>query len=113
MVNYQQGELIPSTTPANTPITGQELYQELYGLIDDFMIIDEPYKVVFVLWVIFTYLLDSAGFAPLVWITSPEKQCGKSTLLGLFARAADKAITANSITRQPCNEWLKNTALAC
>ena len=67
-------------------------------LIDDFMVIDEPYKVVFVLWVIFTYLLDHAEFAPLVWITSPEKQCGKSTLLGLFARVADKAITANSIT---------------
>lgn len=98
VTNHKQGELIPNTTPYHEPITGQELYKALYGLIDDFMVIDEPYKVVFVLWVIFTYLLDHAEFAPLVWITSPEKQCGKSTLLGLFARVADKAITANSIT---------------
>lgn len=98
VTELKQGELIPNTTPYHEPVTGQELYKALYQLIDDFIVIDEPYKVVFVLWVIFTHLLDHTEFAPLAWITAPEKQCGKSTLLGLFARVVDKGKAVNTIT---------------
>lgn len=66
------------------------IFDELYGLIDDYICIDEPFKVAFALWVIMTYLTDIAEILPIAWITAPEKACGKSTLLGLFARVVNK-----------------------
>lgn len=96
---HKQGDLVKETEPASEAVTGKEIYQELYTLIDDFMVIDEPYKVAFVLWVIFSYWVDISEIAPIAWITSPEKQCGKSTLLGLFERVVYRPFTANNITQ--------------
>jgi len=36
------------------------------------------------LWIVHTYLLDSFGISPRLAITSPEKQCGKTTLLDVL-----------------------------
>lgn len=80
------------------PVSGDDVYNELYRLIDEHMIIDEPLKVAFVLWVIFSYVVDIADFAPIAWITAPERACGKSTLLSLFERVVNKPITGASMT---------------
>lgn len=99
VVEYKQGDLVKDTPAHKDPQTAKDIYQALYKLIDEHIIIDEPYKVAFVLWVLFTYLVDLAQIAPLAWITSPEKQCGKSTLFGLFARVVHRPFTANNITQ--------------
>lgn len=91
--------LVQETTPHSEPQAGEQIFKALYGLIDDFLVIDECYKIAFVLWVIFSHLVEHSQIAPLAWITSPEKQCGKSTLFGLFARVVDRPFTANNITQ--------------
>ena len=48
---------------------------------------------------IFTYLTDISDIAPIAWITAPERQCGKSTLLGLFERVVNKPMAFNNITQ--------------
>lgn len=95
----KQGSLITEVEPYHEPVTHEALYSELYQLIDEHMAIDEPLKVAFVLWVVFTYLTDICDFAPLAWITAPEKQCGKSTLLSLFERVVNKPMAFNNITQ--------------
>lgn len=96
---FRQGELVTEIEPYYKPISHNEIYNELYSIINKFMAIDEPLKVAFVLWVIFTYLIDFAEYAPLAWITSPERQCGKSTLLELFTRLVNKPLAFNNITQ--------------
>lgn len=95
---YKQGEFIPEPTAHNEPVTGDEIYTALYELVDNHIIIDEPLKVAFVLWVLFTYLTDIAEFAPIAWITAPERACGKSTLLGLFERVVNRPHTMTDPT---------------
>lgn len=90
---HKQGELVVDTTPYPDSVTGDEIYKALYELIDRHIIIDEPLKVAFVLWVLFTYLVDISDIAPIAWITAPEKSCGKSTLLGLFERVVNRPYT--------------------
>ena len=87
---HKQGGLVAEIEPYHEPVTHDEIYTALYSLVHEHMAIDEPLKVAFVLWVIFTYLTDISDFAPLAWITAPERQCGKSTLLGLFDRVVNK-----------------------
>lgn len=88
---HKQGGLVAEIEPYHEPVTHDEIYTALYSLVHEHMAIDEPLKVAFVLWVIFTYLTDISDFAPIAWITAPERQCGKSTLLGLFERVVNKA----------------------
>lgn len=95
----KQGQLVAEIEPYHEPVTHDEIYTALYSLVHEHMAIDEPLKVAFVLWVIFTYLTDISDFAPIAWITAPERQCGKSTLLGLFDRVVNKPMAFNNITQ--------------
>lgn len=96
---HKQGGLVAEIEPYHEPVTHDEIYTALYSLVHEHMAIDEPLKVAFVLWVIFTYLTDISDFAPIAWITAPERQCGKSTLLGLFERVVNKPMAFNNITQ--------------
>ena len=95
----KQGQLVAEIAPYHAPVSHDELYTALYSLVHEHMAIDEPLKVAFVLWVIFTYLTDISDIAPIAWITAPERQCGKSTLLGLFERVVNKPMAFNNITQ--------------
>lgn len=96
---HQQGELVQEPTAHADTVSHDEIYTALYGLIDRHVILDEPLKVAFVLWVLFTYLTDIADFAPIAWITAPERACGKSTLLGLFERVVYRPYTSTDPTQ--------------
>lgn len=98
VAEHKRGAVIPDVAPYAHVVDGKELYQELYALADNHMIMDEPLKVTFALWVIFSYLIDISYHAPLAWITAPEKACGKSTLLSLFERVVNRPMTGSSIT---------------
>lgn len=90
--------LFPAIEPYPEPVDGKALFAELLALVDDHIVMDEPLKVAFVLWVLMTYFTDCAQYLPIAWITAPERACGKSTLLSLFERVVKKPIAANSIT---------------
>lgn len=96
--DYKQGVLFPTTQPHPNSVTSDELYNELYALADNHMIMDEYLKVAFVLWVIFSYVVELSDFAPIAWITAPEKACGKTTLLGLFERVVNKPLAVSNIS---------------
>jgi putative DNA primase/helicase len=50
-----------------------------------------------VLWTVHTFLLDCFGISPRLAITSPEKQCGKTTLLDTLGRLVWRPLpTANA-----------------
>ncbi len=96
--DYKQGALFPTIQPHPNAVTADELYNELYALTDNHMIMDEYLKVAFVLWVIFSYVVELSDFAPIAWITAPEKACGKTTLLGLFERVVNKPLAVSNIS---------------
>lgn len=87
---YKQGDFISEPIPHHEGISHDEIYTALYELVDNHIVIDEPLKITFVLWVLFTYLTDITDIAPIAWITAPERACGKTTLLALFERVVSK-----------------------
>jgi len=50
------------------------------------------------LWVLHTYAPDCFDFTPRICISSPEKRCGKTTLLSLLEHLSFKVINASNIT---------------
>lgn len=87
---YKQGDFISEPIPHHEGVSHDEIYTALYELVDNHIVIDEPLKITFVLWVLFTYLTDITDIAPIAWITAPERACGKTTLLALFERVVSK-----------------------
>lgn len=96
---HKQGDFISEPAPYHESVSHDEIYTALYELVDNHIVIDEPLKVAFVLWVLFTYLTDIAEIAPIAWITAPERACGKTTLLALFERVVYRPYTMTDPTQ--------------
>ncbi|MDH3469386.1 MAG: DUF3631 domain-containing protein [Gammaproteobacteria bacterium] len=54
--------------------------------------------IAIVLWIVFTYLHDYARISPLLGVTSPQKRCGKTTLLNLLGLLVHRPLPTNNIT---------------
>jgi putative DNA primase/helicase len=50
------------------------------------------------LWIVHTYVLDCFMISPRLAITSPEKRCGKTTLLDVLSRLVNKPLSTAHIT---------------
>jgi putative DNA primase/helicase len=50
------------------------------------------------LWLVFAPAIGSVNIASILAITSPEKRCGKSTMLALLARLVPRSMPAANIT---------------
>src|SRR5262249_11977847 len=50
------------------------------------------------LWVLHAWALDAFGISPYLFLTSPTKRCGKTTLLDLIRAVTPRAIAASNIT---------------
>jgi len=50
------------------------------------------------LWIIFTYVYDGFRVCPMLMVESPQKRCGKSTLLALLLRTCNRALPGANIS---------------
>lgn len=85
--------------PWSDPVNIGELLNELAASVQRFMSLPDHAAPAIALWVAYTYCVVSHGhIAPTLAITSPEKRCGKSTLLGWLYRVVEKPMLAANIT---------------
>ncbi|NYH23958.1 DUF3631 domain-containing protein [Paraburkholderia bryophila] len=80
------------------PVDGAALLSELAVVVRRFVVCDPVTAHAAALWIAMTWLIDDVNIAPLAAISSPEKRCGKSTLLGLFARLTCRPLAASNIS---------------
>lgn len=89
----------PEITPHPQPVSGAELLNELTASVRRFVCLPEHAAPAIALWVVYSYIVIPHGhIAPNLAITSPEKRCGKSTLLTWLYRVVAKPILAANIT---------------
>lgn len=85
--------------PWSDPVNIGELLNELTASVQRFMSLPDHAAPAIALWVVYTYCVVSHGhIAPTLAITSPEKRCGKSTLLSWLYRVVEKPMLAANIT---------------
>ena len=89
----------PEITPHPQPVSGAELLNELTSSVRRFVCLPEHAAPAIALWVVYSYIVIQHGhIAPTLAITSPEKRCGKSTLLTWLYRVVAKPLLAANIT---------------
>jgi putative DNA primase/helicase len=85
--------------PWTGSVDGADLLDGLAQIIRRYVALDAPAADAVALWVVHTHGIDAAMVAPRLAITSPEKRCGKTTLLTLLrALVARPLATANMTT---------------
>jgi putative DNA primase/helicase len=94
----EPSDIFPIIEPWTDPVTATELLQELPHTFKRFAILPEHADTVLSLWVIFTWLIDHVGASPILAISSPEKRCGKTTVISILGNLVCKPILASNIS---------------
>ena len=76
--------LIPDIIPYDGQVNGIEIVDELVGIIKRHVILPDNEALAIAYWILQGYNIKEFTFAPRLLIISPEKRCGKSTLLQLL-----------------------------
>jgi hypothetical protein len=87
--------------PSDEPVDGGALLEALIGTIRGYVFLSEDQAVVVALWIVFSWLHEREAFAthsPLLFVTSAERDSGKSTLLGVVNFLARRSLQSVDIT---------------
>jgi hypothetical protein len=79
-------------------IEGDRIATALSATFKRFVCMSDPKADTCALWVLLDWTIENFSIAPRLCITSPTKQCGKSTLLELLGRVSRRALNSGSVT---------------
>jgi hypothetical protein len=89
--------VLPEPEPWPNSIDGAALLTEIVSAVTSHVIMSAAAADAFALWVIHTHAVDAFTITPRLAIMSPEKQCGKTTLLDVLACLVRRPLpTANA-----------------
>jgi hypothetical protein len=84
--------------PWKEPVDGAALAFEIKTKIRQHIVINEEALIVCTLWLFVDYLVEVVDFLPMLAVTSPEKRCGKTTLLTVLLELSRKGLPASNIS---------------
>ena len=79
-------------------VDGARLLSEISSIISTFAIVPKHMDSVLALWVVLTYCYNIFRILPQIAIYSPEKRCGKSTLLEILHALVFRGLIASNIS---------------
>jgi hypothetical protein len=91
-------DLVSDPEPWPEPVLGDRLLTELSQAVSRHLVLPVGAADAIALWVIFTHAHDCFQASPLLSVSSPSPECGKSTLLTFLAAVVRYAIPASNVT---------------
>lgn len=77
----------------------KSILDDLKNIIDQLIVLPTEHEsIAIALFVLHTYCIDSAHCTPILNITSPEKRCGKTTLLSVLGKLVNNPLIASNIS---------------
>ncbi|WP_319380067.1 DUF3631 domain-containing protein [Thiomicrorhabdus sp.] len=92
-------EVIESLEPWGEPVKLNQILNQIEDTIKKHAIIPLGGSTAISLWIASTYVINSFRIFPKLIVHSPEKRCGKSTVLDLVEAFSSKALFASSISK--------------
>jgi len=84
--------------PWDKEIQGEALLNEIVFTINRFLKVGKHEATAIALWIMFTYVYANMRICPILLATSSEKRCGKTLLLSLLIKLANKAMPSSNIS---------------
>jgi len=90
--------MFPAVEPWFSPVDAAALLSELSEAFRRYAVLPKHADVALALWCIFTWFCEASHIAPLLVIRSPEKGCGKSTVMGIVARLVYRPLMLSGLS---------------
>ena len=90
--------LVDETNPWDGPVDGMELFREIYSLLGRVMWMSDSARLTVTFWLIASYTFKLYRKFPYLRIKSPDKNCGKSTLIDLVAELVFNPLIASDVS---------------
>lgn len=84
--------------PYRSNVDGLKLFRQITKVLEDYSVLPTGAATAITLWIFLTYCYDHWITLPILLITSPDKRCGKSTLLTSLDCLCFNAISASNIS---------------
>ena len=91
-------ELVSADEPWSEPVEGIDLLRAIVGILKAHAILPKGAAEAIALWIVGSYCYDNFRIFPKLLLSSPEKRCGKSTLLEIVRSLSHRALMASNIT---------------
>lgn len=91
-LTFDEPELWPQ------PVSGVELLAELHATFARYVVMPNQALTTCALWAIHTWTHEAARVSPILAVTSPEKRCGKTTLLEVLGALCRRSLATANIT---------------
>ena len=90
--------MFPAVEPWPSPVDAATLLFELSEAFRRYAVLPKHADVALALWCVFTWFCEASHIAPLLVIRSPEKGCGKSTVMNIVARLVHRALILSGLS---------------
>ncbi len=91
-------DIFPLIDPWHDPVIANDLLAEITHLLKRFAILPTHADTALALWVMFTWVIDQVNVSPILAVSSPEKRCGKTTVISLLGQLVCKPLLASNIS---------------
>jgi hypothetical protein len=88
--------------PWHEPVNGAALLDAIARMLELFVVLPKWAAETLALWILHTYAFHLSEVTPYIGIESPEKECGKSTLLMVLSKFVARAAMSSSISPSAC-----------
>jgi putative DNA primase/helicase len=96
--NAEDTDFLCDPDPWPHPVNGVELLDEIRDTAAHHVVLPEGGAETIALWVPFSHAHDSFDISPLLILSSPTPECGKTTALGLLQKLTPRALSTSNIT---------------
>jgi hypothetical protein len=105
---------LPPVVPWAEPVDGNKLLHELRQLVEEFVVLPRWAAEVLALWIVHTYVFELRQVAAYLGIESPERRCGKTTLMSLLSELVNRPepATNQSISTAPPDNTVDTATLS-
>jgi putative DNA primase/helicase len=87
--------------PWPNPVNGAQLLNQIIETLNRFLVLPKHGAHTVALWILFTYVFNVMKICPILIANSPEKRCGKTSLLKLILELARMAFPTSNIPAAP------------
>jgi putative DNA primase/helicase len=89
---------LPEIEPWPESVDGRELIERLQDAITQYVVLTDHEALACALWILHAHAHDWFFISPTLHVSSPEKQCGKSTLLLVLGPMVPRHLPTENIT---------------
>jgi Protein of unknown function (DUF3631) len=89
---------LPSPEPWTDPVSGVDLLNEIARAIHRYVVLPSEAIIASTLFVAYAHAFEAWSISPRLAITSPEMQCGKTTLLSVLEPLVPRPLKADNVT---------------